>query len=104
GQAGKTVTQIGEALKKKFKGKPVGEAIGRLLGNVRIGPRNKDAQGDAAPPPSQKQPGKSALQPTPDEGAADQNSGGGDDAPDPDLDRILRSAPKKPPLHPPTWS
>src|SRR5262245_19341507 len=89
-QAGKTVNQIGEALQKKFKGKPVGEAIGRLLGNVRIGPRNKDAQGDAAPPPSQKQPGKSALQPTPDEGAADQNSGGGDDAPDPDLDRILR--------------
>jgi AsmA protein len=88
-QAGKTVNQIGEALQKKFKGKPVGEAIGRLLGNVRVGPRNKDAQGDAAPPPSQKQPGKSALQPTPDEGAADQNSGG-DDAPDPDLERILR--------------
>jgi len=89
-QAGKTVNQIGEALQKKFKGKPAGEAIGRLLGNVRIGPRNKDAQGDATPPPSQKEPANSALQPTPDEGAADQNSGGGDDAPDPDLDRILR--------------
>jgi AsmA protein len=86
-QAGKTVNQIGEALQKKFKGKPVGEAIGRFLGNVQIGPRNKDAQGDAAPP-SQKQSGRSALQPSPDEGAADQD--GGDDAPDPDLDRILR--------------
>jgi AsmA protein len=86
-QAGKTVNQIGEALQKKFKGKPVGEAIGRFLGNVQIGPRNKDAQGDAAPP-RQKQSGTSASQPTPDDGAADQDSG--DDAPDPDLDRILR--------------
>jgi hypothetical protein len=86
-QAGKTVNQIGEALQKKFKGKPVGEAIGRFLGNVQIGPRNRDAQGDEAPP-RQKQSGKNAQQPTPDEGAADQESG--DDAPDPDLDRILR--------------
>jgi AsmA protein len=86
-QAGKTVNQIGEALQKKFKGKPVGEAIGRFLGNVQIGPSNKDAQGDAAPP-RQKQSGTSASQPTPDDGAADQDSG--DDAPDPDLDRILR--------------
>ncbi len=86
-QAGKTVNQIGEALQKKFKGKPVGEAIGRFLGNVQIGPRNRDAQGDEGPP-RQKQPGKNAQQPTPDQGAADQESG--DDAPDPDLDRILR--------------
>jgi AsmA protein len=86
-QAGKTVNQIGEALQKKFKGKPVGEAIGRFLGNVQIGPRNKDAEGDAVPP-RQKQSGTSASQPTPDDGAADQDSG--DDAPDPDLDRILR--------------
>jgi len=86
-QAGKTVNQIGEALQKKFKGKPVGEAIGRFLGNVQIGPRNKDAEGDAVPP-RQKDSGTSAQQPTPDEGAADQDNG--DDAPDPDLDRILR--------------
>jgi AsmA protein len=86
-QAGKTVNQIGEALQKKFKGKPVGEALGRFLGNVQIAPRNKDAQGDAAPP-KQKQSGTNAMEPTPDQGAADQDSG--DDAPDPDLDRILR--------------
>ncbi len=35
--ASKTVNKIGEALQKKFKGKPVGEAIGRFLGNVQIG-------------------------------------------------------------------
>ncbi len=86
-QAGKTVNQIGEALQKKFKGKPVGEAIGRFLGNVQIGPRDKDAEGDAVPP-RPKDSGTSAQQPTPDEGAADQDNG--DDAPDPDLDRILR--------------
>ncbi|HCL62069.1 MAG TPA: hypothetical protein DIC31_06260, partial [Rhizobiales bacterium] len=38
-QASKTVKQIGDALQKKFKGKPVGEAIGRFLGNVQIVPR-----------------------------------------------------------------
>ena len=86
-QAGKTVNQIGEALQKKFKGKPVGEAIGRFLGNVQIGPRDKDAEGDVVPP-RPKDSGTSAQQPTPDEGAADQDNG--DDAPDPDLDRILR--------------
>jgi hypothetical protein len=65
----------------------VGEAIGRFLGNVQIGPRDKDAEGDAVPS-RPKDSGTSAQQPTPDEGAADQDSG--DDAPDPDLDRILR--------------
>jgi hypothetical protein len=65
----------------------VGEAIGRFLGNVQIGPRNKDAERDAVPP-RQKDSGARAQQPTPDDGAADQDSG--DDAPDPDLDRILR--------------
>jgi AsmA protein len=43
GQAGKTVKQIGEILQKKFKGKPVGEAIGRLLGSVKIRPRGGNA-------------------------------------------------------------
>ena len=90
-QAGKTVNQIGEALQKKFKGKPVGEAIGRFLGNVQIGPRRNNAQGDEAAPPSQKQSGRGGSQqakPAPEAGEADQ--GDGDDAPDPDLDRILR--------------
>ena len=46
----KTVKQIGEVMKKKFKGKPVGEAIGRFLGNVQIGPRNGNGGGEAEPP------------------------------------------------------
>ncbi len=47
GQAGKTVKQIGEILQKKFKGKPVGEAIGRLLGSVKI--RQRGGNGDDGP-------------------------------------------------------
>ena len=35
-QASKTINQIGDVLQKKLKGKPVGEAIGRILGGVRI--------------------------------------------------------------------
>ena len=46
-QANKTVKQLGTILQKKFKGKPVGEAIGRLLGGVQIGPR---AETGEAPP------------------------------------------------------
>ena len=48
-KAGKTINQIGDALQKKFKGKPVGEAIGRFLGNVQIAPRNGKGSDDAEP-------------------------------------------------------
>jgi AsmA protein len=91
-QASKTVKQIGDALQKKFKGKPVGEAIGRFLGNVQIVPRGGDsAEGDGAPPASQKQPGKGKTpqaEPTPEAGATEQ--GDSNEPDDPDLDRILR--------------
>ena len=56
-QANKTVKQIGEVIKKKFKGKPVGEAIGRFLGNVQIGPHGGgggDADTGEAEPPGRK--------------------------------------------------
>lgn len=97
-QANKTVKQIGEVIKKKFKGKPVGEAIGRLLGNVQIGTHGGgggDAEtGEAeAPPAKQKQSAKPRQQaePAPD---ADANGEGDNNAPDepedPDLERILR--------------
>jgi len=89
-QAGKTVNQIGEALQKKFKGKPMGEAIGRFLGNVHIAPRGNGAQGDAEAPPSQKRSGKGASQAKPPPGAGETDQGDSDDADDPDLDRILR--------------
>jgi len=91
-QASKTVKQIGDALQKKFKGKPVGEAIGRFLGNVQIVPRGGgSAEGDGAPPASQKQPGKGKTpqaEPTPEAGATEQ--GDSNEPDDPDLDRILR--------------
>jgi AsmA protein len=88
-QAGKTINQIGDALQKKFKGKPVGEAIGRFLGNVHIAPRGNGAQSDAEAP-SHKQSGKGAAQAKPEPGAGETDQGAGDDADDPDLDRILR--------------
>jgi hypothetical protein len=88
-KAGKTINQIGDALQKKFKGKPVGEAIGRFLGNVQIAPRNG---GDYAEPQSNKQRSDKKdspqAQPAPEAGAAEQ--GDSDGTGDPDLDRILR--------------
>ena len=106
-QANKTVKQIGEVIKKKFKGKPVGEALGRILGGVQIGPRSGGNDsgaetGEAEPPVKQKQssrPPHQQAEPAPEAGAnspapeAGANSEG-DNAPegpdDPDLDRILR--------------
>jgi AsmA protein len=98
-QANKTVKQIGEVIKKKFKGKPVGEALGRLLGNVQIGTHGGD-DGDAdagdAPPAKQKQSAKprKQVEPAPDADAGGQDDNGGnapsDEPEDPDLERILR--------------
>jgi AsmA protein len=61
--AGRTVNQIGNVLQSKLKGKPVGEALGRFLGNVQIGgdgaeaaPRRRQGeqeQPQAQPPPAQ---------------------------------------------------
>jgi hypothetical protein len=88
-KAGKTINQIGEALQKKFKGKPVGEAIGRFLGNVQIAPRNGSA--DVEPQSNKHRSDKKdspQAQPAPEEGAAEQ--GDSDRTGDPDLDRILR--------------
>ena len=90
-KAGKTINQIGEALQKKFKGKPVGEAIGRFLGNVQIAPRTGKGSADAEPQSNKQRSDKkdsSQAQPAPEAGAADQ--GNSDETGDPDLDRILR--------------
>jgi AsmA protein len=84
-KAGKTVRQIGEALQKKFKGKPVGEAIGRFLGNVQIGPKGDD---DAAEPQSNR---KRSRRPDPSPGpSADDSEQGDSGTGDPELDSILR--------------
>ena len=75
--ASKTVNKIGEALQKKFKGKPVGEAIGRFLGNVQIGGKNKSAP----KPPPQARAAPQASEP--DQGDADEKI-------DPEMEEILR--------------
>jgi AsmA protein len=79
-QASKTINQIGDVLQKKLKGKPVGEAIGRILGGVRIGnERSNGGSGQNAKPP--------ANQEEPDEEGPPEES---DQGRDPDLDNILR--------------
>jgi AsmA protein len=75
-QASKTINQIGDALQKKLKGKPVGEAIGRILGGVRVGNERENGQGG---PANEAEPNE--------EEAAPQES---DEGRDPDLDNILR--------------
>ena len=75
-QAGRTINQIGDVLQKKLKGKPVGEAIGRMLGGVRIGNDRVNGQGG---PAGEAEPDE--------EGAPPQES---DEGRDPDLDNILR--------------
>ena len=88
GKAGKTVRQIGEALQKKFKGKPVGEALGRFLGNVQIGPEGEGEDGAAEPQSNRKRSSKQAPPPTPE--ASDSDQGDNAESGDPDLDSILR--------------
>ena len=69
----------------------MGEAIGRFLGDVQIGPRNGNGGGDAQPPSNKQRSGKKdgpQAKPAPEEGAAGQ--GDSDETGDRDLDRILR--------------
>jgi AsmA protein len=78
-QASRTINQIGDVLQKKFKGKPVGEAIGRILGGVRIG-KDRD-NGGGAPSAKPRANQDNEQQASPDD--SDQER-------DPDLDNILR--------------
>lgn len=83
GAAGQTVRQIGDMLQKNLKGKPVGEAIGRMLGSVRIGSeRSAPQEQDQAPPQAQKA--------KPDQGQGEPPAEGEEESRDPDLDNILR--------------
>jgi AsmA protein len=90
-KAGKTVRQIGDALQKKFKGKPVGEAIGRFLGNVQIGPDGGDG---AAEPQADRKRSKKQVPPaapeTNDSEQSDSEQGDNAGSGDPELDSILR--------------
>ena len=80
-QASKTVNEIGGVIQKKFKGKPVGEAIGRILGGVHIGTNR--GNGQAAP---SGEASSNKAEPNSEEGPP-QESG---QSRDPDLDNILR--------------
>jgi AsmA protein len=82
-KAGKTVNQIGKAIQKKFKGKPVGQAIGRILGDIKIEQRGRgESEGEA--PPSKKDAPKAK----PDAGASDQ--GDTEEPEDPEIEELLR--------------
>jgi AsmA protein len=96
-QANKTVKQLGNILQKKFKGKPVGEAIGRLLGGVQIGPR---AETGETPPTEDGEAPQLKIKPRAGAEAAPQAGGESEEAPqaqpeeeeeqDPELREILR--------------
>lgn len=91
-QASKTVKQIGDVLQKKFKGKPAGEAIGRLLGSIRIGKDRGEAgaeQPDDAPPAAVK-PSPQTEKATPPAAADEAPSEDNEEPKDPDLNKILR--------------
>lgn len=72
--ASKAVSKIGQALQKRFKGRPVGEAIGRFLGNVQIGGGAPQRQPQTLAPPQDGETGQ----------------GDADDAMGPELEKILR--------------
>ena len=91
-KAGKTVNKIGKALEKKFKGKPVGEALGRFLGDVQIGaPEGAEEAEPQQPKANRQRSGRKETpqgKPAPDAGAAEQ--GETEEPADPELDQILR--------------
>lgn len=90
-QASKTVKQIGDALQKKFKGKPAGEAIGRLLGSIRIGKDRDEAGGEpGGEPPAAGRPSPHAEKAAPPAASDEAPSPKSDEPEDPDLNNILR--------------
>jgi len=83
--ASKAVNKIGQALQKKFRGKPVGEAIGRFLGGVQIGgngngPRKRPQT--LGPPQAESGHAES--------GQSESGQGDAEDPIDPELEQILR--------------
>ena len=82
-KAGKTVNQIGKAIEKKFKGKPVGEAIGRILGDIKIEQRGGGESGGEGRPSK-----KDAPKAKPDGGGSDQDEA--EEPEDPEIEELLR--------------
>jgi AsmA protein len=89
-KAGKTVNQLGKALEKKFKGKPVGEAIGRFLGNVQIGTPEGDDDVEGERRPNRQRSGRKEPPPAPPPDPGPLQRDDSESTGDPDLDRILR--------------
>jgi AsmA protein len=94
GGASNTVNQIGEMLQQNLKGKPVGEAIGRILGSVKIGKDRGEEDGAGGPAEDDTQTAEPA-----EEDASESGEPQEEDAPaqeedeatgDPDIDEILR--------------
>ena len=85
--AGRTVNQIGDALQKTFKGKPVGEALGRFLGKVQI---EEGAEAPAAPRPRSGEAGRPQPQPPTQPAPSETEQGDSGEEEDPDLEEILR--------------
>jgi AsmA protein len=97
GATSNTVNQIGEMLQQNLKGKPVGEAIGRILGSVKIGKdRGKDGENGAGGPAEAEVQAAEPAEEAPAENgeAQDEEAPPGDEefdrSGDPDLDEILR--------------
>jgi hypothetical protein len=97
GGASNTVNQIGEMLQQNLKGKPVGEAIGRILGSVKIGKdRGEDGENGAGGPAEAEVQAAEPAEEAPAENgeAQDEEAPPGDEefdrSGDPDLDEILR--------------
>lgn len=89
-KAGKTVNQIGKAIQKKFKGKPVGEAIGRMLGGIKIEQRGGGESGASEPGTDRQSSGKKdtpQAKPNADGGASEQ---GAEEPADPEIEELLR--------------
>jgi AsmA protein len=92
--AADTVNQIGEMLQKNLKGKPVGEALGRILGSVKIRKQPKGEEDGTGGPADEDPPTADQGQSRRSERAAPQQ----DEEPapeeepskDPEMDEILR--------------
>ena len=91
--AANTVNQIGEILQQNLKGKPVGEAIGRILGSVKIG-KDREENGTGGPAEEDVQTAEPADEVRQEsDGLQDEDLPVDDEferSGDPDLDEILR--------------
>ncbi len=92
GAASNTVNQIGDMLQKNLKGKPVGEALGRILGSVKIG-KQRDEEGGAGGPADDNPQTAAEPEAAPERAAPQEEEAPAqeeEESKDPELDEILR--------------